>query len=165
MKTTAPRDAPNQTAPEAAVEHEEHPPRLDLSARNLAGFAIFVLLAIVALYFLLPQVAGLEETWHRIEDGSPFWLALALLFTLGDVRRLRAALPRRVRACRRRLSTLRESYQIHGRPRRHAAVLRRRRRRAVLTAWALRAAGLPRRVVADKTVSFLVLTYRVYRCR
>ena len=32
----------------------------------------------------------------------------------------------------------------------------------VLTAWALRAAGLPRRVVADKTIGFLVLTYLVY---
>ena len=32
----------------------------------------------------------------------------------------------------------------------------------VLTAWAMRGAGLPRRVVADKTISFLVLTYLVY---
>ena len=27
--------------------------------------------SIVALYFLLPQLAGLEDTWHRIEDGTP----------------------------------------------------------------------------------------------
>jgi uncharacterized membrane protein YbhN (UPF0104 family) len=40
-------------------------------------------LAIVALYFLLPQVAGLEETWHRLEDGSPIWLGLAVVFTVG----------------------------------------------------------------------------------
>jgi uncharacterized membrane protein YbhN (UPF0104 family) len=32
----------------------------------------------------------------------------------------------------------------------------------VLTAWAMRGAGLARRVVADKTISFLVLTYLVY---
>src|SRR5262249_49787823 len=32
----------------------------------------------------------------------------------------------------------------------------------VLQAWALRQAGLPRRVVADKTISFLVLTYFPY---
>ena len=49
MKTTASRDIPNPTAPEEDVEHEEHPPRLDLSARNLVGFAVFVVLALVAL--------------------------------------------------------------------------------------------------------------------
>jgi uncharacterized protein (TIRG00374 family) len=32
----------------------------------------------------------------------------------------------------------------------------------VLQAWALRQAGLPKRVVADKTISFLVLTYFPY---
>src|SRR5262245_54329203 len=32
----------------------------------------------------------------------------------------------------------------------------------VLQAWALRQAGLRRRVVADKTISFLVLTYAPY---
>ena len=163
MKTTGRQDVPNPTAPEEAVEHEEHPPRLDLSARNLAGFAIFVLLAIVALYFLLPQVAGLEETWHRIEDGSPFWLALALLFTfgmfVGYVLLFHGVFARAAAG----YLTLRESYQIC-----MAGLAATRLFSAggaggiVLTAWALRAAGLPRRVVADKTVSFLVLTYLVY---
>src|SRR4051812_50065016 len=32
----------------------------------------------------------------------------------------------------------------------------------VLQAWALRQAGMARRVVADKTISFLVLTYAPY---
>jgi uncharacterized membrane protein YbhN (UPF0104 family) len=81
VKTTNRQDVPPTR--EHEVEHEEHPPRLELSARSLVGFLLFVVLAIVALYFLLPQVAGLEETWHRLEDGSPFWLGLALLFTLG----------------------------------------------------------------------------------
>jgi len=79
VKTTNRSDIPNPTAREQEVDHEEHPPRLDLSARNLVGFAIFVVLAIVALYFLLPQVAGLEETWHRLEDGSPACRGSALL--------------------------------------------------------------------------------------
>ena len=83
MNTTARRHEQNPRAPHDEDEHEEHPPRLDITPRSLAGFALFVVLAIVALYFLLPQIAGLEETWHRLEDGSPIWLALALLFTAG----------------------------------------------------------------------------------
>jgi uncharacterized protein (TIRG00374 family) len=163
VKTTNRRDVPNPTAPEEEVEHEEHPPRLDLSARNLVGFAIFVVLATVALYFLLPQVAGLEETWHRIEDGSPLWLGVALLFTFGMfggyVLLFHGVF---ARAAAGHL-TLRESYQIC-----MAGLAATRLFSAggaggiVLTAWALRAAGLPRRVVADKTIAFLVLTYLVY---
>ena len=43
----------------------------------------FIAASIAAMYYLLPQLAGLEDTWHRIEDGSPYWMFLALLFTLG----------------------------------------------------------------------------------
>jgi len=156
-------DVPNPRAPEDEEDHEEHPPRLDLSARNLIGFALFVALAIVALYFLLPQIAGLEETWHRAEDGSPFWLAIALVFTVGMFAGY-VALFQGVygRAASSRL-TLRESYQVC-----MAGLAATRLFSAggaggiVLTAWAMRAAGLSRRVVADKAVAFLVLTYLVY---
>ena len=163
MKTTNRSDIPNPTAREQEVDHEEHPPRLDLSARNLVGFAIFVVLAIVALYFLLPQVAGLEETWHRLEDGSPVWLGVALAFTLGmfgGYVMLFHGVFSRAAADR---VTVRESYLIC-----MAGLAATRLFSAggaggiVLTAWALRAAGLPRRVVADKTIAFLVLTYLVY---
>jgi len=33
---------------------------------------------LVGLYLLVPRIAGLEETWHRIEDGDPWWLALGV---------------------------------------------------------------------------------------
>ena len=163
MNTTTRADVPNPHAPEADEDAEEHPPRLDLSARNLVGFAVFVVLAIVALYFLLPKIAGLEETWHRLEDGSPVWLTLALLFTVGmfgGYVLLFHGVFARVAAGR---VNLRESYQIC-----LAGLAATRLFSAggaggiVLTAWALRRAGLARRVVADKTISFLVLTYLVY---
>ena len=83
MNTTAAPPVARHARARGRRDHEEHPPRLDISARNLAGFAVFVVLAMVALYFLLPQVAGLEETWHRLEDGSPVWLGLAVVFTVG----------------------------------------------------------------------------------
>jgi len=165
VNTTAKRhDVPNPRAHEDEHdEHEEHPPRLDISARNLAVFGLFVVLALVALYFFLPQIAGLEETWHRLEDGSPVWLGLALAFTFGMfggyVLLFHGVF---ARVAEGRL-TLRESYQVC-----MAGLAATRLFSAggaggiVLTAWAMRGAGLRRRVVADKTISFLVLTYLVY---
>ena len=164
MNTTETRrQLPNTPAPEDDEDHEEHPPRLDVSARNLAAFAVFVVLAIVALYFLLPQVAGLEETWRRLEDGSRIWLGLAVVFTVGMFAGY-VLLFQGVyaRAAEGKL-TLRESYQVC-----MAGLAATRLFSAggaggiVLTAWAMRGAGLRRRVVADKTISFLVLTYLVY---
>jgi uncharacterized membrane protein YbhN (UPF0104 family) len=32
---------------------------------------------ILVVYLLIPQLAGLQDTWHRIKDGSPAWLAAA----------------------------------------------------------------------------------------
>ena len=164
MNTTETRhQPPNTPPPEDDEDHEEHPPRLDISARNLGAFAVFVVLALVALYFLLPQIAGLEETWHRLEDGSPIWLAVAVVFTVGMFAGY-VLLFQGVyaRAAEGRL-TLRESYQVC-----MAGLAATRLFSAggaggiVLTAWAMRGAGLRRRVVADKTISFLVLTYLVY---
>ena len=162
MKSRAPIGLPNPDLPEDE-EGDEHPPRLDVSARSLVGFGVFVLLAILALYFLLPQLAGLEETWHRIESGSPFWLGLALLFTLGMFGGYVMLFQGVFARTDSRNLTLRESYQIT-----MAGLAATRLFSAggaggiALTAWALRRAGMPRRVVADKTISFLVLTYLVY---
>ncbi len=141
---------------------DENPPRIDLSPRNLVGFALFLLLSIAALYFLLPQVAGLKNTWHRIQEGSPLWLALALLFTVGMFGGY-MMLFQGVYARGGVKLTWRESYQIT-----LAGLAATRLFSAggagglVLTAWALRRAGMRPRTVADRTISFLVLTYLVY---
>lgn len=37
---------------------------------------------LVGLYLLVPRLAGLEQTWHRIENGNPWWLALAVAFEI-----------------------------------------------------------------------------------
>jgi len=34
---------------------------------------------ILVVYLLIPHLAGLEDTWHRIRDGSPAWLAAAIV--------------------------------------------------------------------------------------
>lgn len=162
MKSTAPIGLPNPDLPEDE-EGDEHPPRIDVSRRSLIGFGVFVLLAILALYFLLPQIAGLEETWQRIESGSPFWLALALVFTLGMFGGYVLLFQGVFARTDSRSLTWRESYQIT-----MAGLAATRLFSAggaggiALTAWALRRSGMRRRVVADKTISFLVLTYLVY---
>lgn len=35
-------------------------------------------IAILVVYLLIPHLAGIEDTWNRIRDGSPYWLAAAL---------------------------------------------------------------------------------------
>jgi len=157
---TAPVDVPNVPSPED--EEDEGAPRLDFSPRNIALFALFVFVAIVALYLLLPRLAGLEETWHRLEDGSPFWLFAAFVLTFGMFAGYVALFHGVFVRGGARLN-LRESYQIT-----MAGLAATRLFSAggagglVLTAWALRRSGMPRRTVADKTLSFLILTYLVY---
>ena len=111
----------------------------------------FIAASLAALYFLLPQLAGLEDTWHRIEDGSPYWMFLAFLFTLGMfagyVMMFRGVF---VRAPGGERIGWRESYQIT-----MAGLAASRLFAAggagglVLTAWALRRAGMRKRLVAD----------------
>ena len=163
MKTasTAPVDTPNPALDEDA--DDEAAPRIEFTRRKLAAFITFVVLSLVALYFLLPQLAGLDDTWNRIEGGNPTWLLAALACTLGMfggyVFLFQGIFGN---ACPRRLG-MRESYEIT-----MAALAATRLFSAggaggrILIAWALRRAGMPKQDVADKTISFLVLTYLAY---
>jgi uncharacterized protein (TIRG00374 family) len=150
----APGTGPDQQPDDDAA------PRIELSKKAIATFALFVVLAVVALYFLLPQITGLNDTWHRIEQGSPAWLLLAAAFTVGMFGGYVWLFNRVFDTAR---LNWRESYQIT-----MAALAASRLLSAggagglVLQAWALRRAGLPPRQVADRTVSFIVLTYLVY---
>jgi uncharacterized protein (TIRG00374 family) len=155
------------TTPNPEPEDDDEggtPPRLQFSLRNLLVLGGFLVASIAALYYLLPQLAGLDDTWHRIQDGSPYWLFLAFLFTSGMFagyvmmfRGVFARVPGSERI------GWRESYQIT-----MAGLAASRIFAAggagglVLTAWALRRAGLRKRHVADGTLSFLILTYFPY---
>lgn len=142
--------------------HDEEMPRIRVTRRTLVLGVVFVLATIAFLYFGLPQIAGLEDTWHKIEQGSPYWFLVALLFTVvsfaGYVVLFQYVY---VRAGSR--VDLKASYQIT------MASLAATRLFAAggaggiaLTAWALRQSGMGRREVADSTVVFLCLTYVVY---
>lgn len=143
-------------------EDEDESHSLQVTRRNLVVLAGFLLAALVALYFLLPQLAGLDDTWKRIEDGRPEWTAAALVLTTGMfagyVAMFRGVF---VRAGSR--IGWGASYEIT-----MAGLAASRLFAAggagglVLTAWALRRSGMARRTVADKTIAFLVLTYLPY---
>ncbi|HEY6761358.1 MAG TPA: YbhN family protein [Baekduia sp.] len=45
--------------------------------KALVWFASTALLILI-VYLLIPHLAGLEDTWNRIKDGSPAWLAAAV---------------------------------------------------------------------------------------
>jgi uncharacterized protein (TIRG00374 family) len=154
-------EAPVETVdPPSPQEHLDDEHGLDFSGRAVLTLCGFLVAMIAALYFLLPKLAGLHDTWKRIENGSPWWMAVALAFTIGMFAGY-GAMFRGVFKDER--IGWRASFQIT------LAGLAASRIFAaggagglVLQAWALRQAGLARRVVADKTISFLVLTYAPY---
>jgi uncharacterized membrane protein YbhN (UPF0104 family) len=136
---------------------------LEFDRRSLIGLGVFLALSIAALYFLLPQIAGLQDTWHRIENGSPWWIGVALVFGVGMfvgyVEMFRGIF---MRAGASRIDR-KVSYEIT------LAGLAASRIFAaggagglVITAWALRRSGMRKRIVADKTLTFLILTYMPY---
>ena len=158
-ETASDRKAPPE--PPDIEEHEERP-ALTITPRSIIALVGFLLLSLVALYFLVPQLAGLDDTWKRIEDGRPAWTFAALVLTFGMfcgyVALFRGVF---VRAGSR--IGWAASYQIT-----MAGLAASRLFAAggagglVLTAWALRRSGMRKRTVADKTISFLVLTYLPY---
>jgi uncharacterized protein (TIRG00374 family) len=162
MDTTVKPPEVDARGPEEEDDLDEAMPRVQFTRRNLLLFVAFVVSALALLYFVLPQLAGLEDTWRRIDDGDPRWLFAAFVFTVlsfgGYVLLFRGIFV--VEGSRIDLAA---SYQIT------MAGLAATRLFAAggaggiaLTAWALRRSGMRRRTVADKTLAFLVLTYAVY---
>jgi len=152
---------PERRPPDPEVLDEEAP-RLELTRRHVLLFLLFVVATVAFLYYVLPQIAGLNDTWARIEQGAPLWLLVALLCTLGMfvgyIVLFHAVFVRPDSPI-----DLRASYQIT-----MAGLAATRLFGAggaggiALTAWALRRSGMPRRTVADETLAFLILQYGIY---
>src|SRR5450755_5188080 len=137
-------------------------PRVVLTRRRLLVSTVFVVSTVAFLYFVLPKLLGLKQTWHRIEQGNVWWLALAALLEVcsffGYVAVFRAVFVRGESRI-----DWRESYQIT------MAGLAATRLFAsggaggiALTAWALRRSGMESRIVACRMIAFMVLLYGVY---
>jgi uncharacterized protein (TIRG00374 family) len=156
----APVEGPNFRLEEH--DDDEEMPRVAMTRRRFVLGCLLILGVVALLYYGLPRLAGLDRTWHRIEQGDPRWLALALVFCVlsfgGYV-----LLFRYVYVEGGARIGLRESYEIT------MASLAATRIFAAggaggiaLTAWAMRRAGMARRTIADRTMVFLILTYVVY---
>jgi uncharacterized protein (TIRG00374 family) len=132
----------------------------------LGGLALFVLI-VVAIYVVFPQLVGLDDAVHKLDNAVWYWIVVAIGFNVvafgAYVALFRGVLSgTRDDDVHRRLD-LRASYQIT-----MAGLAATRLFSAagaggiVVTYWALRKAGMPRRRSACRMVAFLALTYAVY---
>lgn len=142
---------------------EEEMPRVIVTPRRAIALGLFVVSVVAFLYFVLPKLTGLGRTWDRLDQGAPGWLAVAVAFEalsfVGYVALFRTVF---VRAGRSQIDW-RASYEIT-----MAGLAATRLFAAAgsggvaLTVWALRRAGLERRVVAAQMVTFITVLYGVY---
>ena len=135
--------------------------------RKIVSGILLVLLLVVAIYVLFPKIVGADEAVSNLDEGKWYWILVAIGFNVlafaAYVALFRGILGgTRDDLVHRRLD-LRASYQIT-----MAGLAATRIFSAagaggiVLTYWALRKAGMPRRRAACRMVAFLVLTYFVY---
>jgi uncharacterized membrane protein YbhN (UPF0104 family) len=132
------------------------------AARRVWLSLIFVAAIAAALYVGLPQVAGLDETWGRLSQGDPWWLAAALVFELGSYAGY-VVLFRGVFAEADPPISWRDSYDIT-----MAGVAATRLFAMAgiggiaLTGWALSRSGMSRRTLASGLTTFYVALYGVF---
>jgi uncharacterized membrane protein YbhN (UPF0104 family) len=135
--------------------------------RRLLTLLAIVVVAVVGIYLVFPKVVGLDDNVKQIHDAKWYWLAVAVVFNVlafaAYVALFRGILGGKDETALRRRLDVRASYQIT-----MAGLAATRIFSAagaggiVLTYWALRKAGMPRRRSACRMVAFLVLTYSVY---
>ncbi len=163
LESFSERPAPGPPEADDAQEHSrEEMPRVRFTRRRLLISGLFVVSTVAFLYFVLPRLLGLQETWNRIQHGNLWWLGLGLVFEVcsfaGYVALFRAVFVRGESPI-----DWRESYEIT------MAGLAATRLFAsagaggiALTAWALRRSGLEPRIVACRIIAFMALLYGVY---
>lgn len=140
----------------------EEMPRVRLTRRQVIASGLFVASCLAFLYFVLPKLAGIGTTVHRIEQGDTWWIAVAVGFEVlsfaGYVVLFRAVFERSGERF-----SWRESYEIT-----MAGLVATRlfatagAGGVAMTAWALRRSGMERREVAQRMVSFMTILYTIF---
>jgi putative heme transporter len=132
------------------------------SRRRALIAAVTIVVSLVALYLLIPKLAGLHQTWGRLQHGDPLWLGAAaaaeILSIAGYTVLFATVFGRDVPRLDWRVSA-----QI---PLAGIAAIRLIAAAGAggvaVTAWALDRAGLESRVIACRIVANLVVQYAVY---
>ncbi len=135
--------------------------------RQMVTMGIVFVLAVAAIYFVFPMAVGLEDALARLGDATWYWVLIAIAFNIAAfaayVALFRGILGGRHDDELHRRLGVKASYEIT-----MAGLAATRLFSAggaggiVLTYWALRKAGMPRRRSACRMVAFLALTYSVY---
>jgi len=156
-------DAPDgPDGPDGQSGNTEEMPRVALTRRRMFASIVFIVSTAAFLYFVLPKLLGLRDTWNRVQHGNGWWLALGALlevFSFGGY----VVLFRGVFVREDSRIDWRASYEIT------MAGLAATRLFAsagaggiALTAWALRRSGMEPRLVATRMIAFMGLLYAVF---
>lgn len=133
-----------------------------LTRRNMVFAVLFILAAIAGLYFLLPKLAGLNQTWGQLRRGNPLWLAVAAGLEILSVASY-AVLFRTVFARGFPQLGWRASIEI---PLAGIAAIRLLAAAGAggiaVTVWALRRAGMAPRVIACRMAATYSIQYSLY---
>jgi putative heme transporter len=154
-------DGVHDGAPAGSGSTEEMP-RVVLTRGRMYASIAFIISTAAFLYFVLPKLLGLRDTWHRVQHGNGWWLALGALLEVcsfvGYVVLFRGVFLRGGSRI-----GWRASYEIT------MAGLAATRLFAsagaggiALTAWALRRSGMEPRLVACRMIAFMGLLYAVF---
>ena len=133
-----------------------------LTRRRLVLSLVLILLALGGLYFLIPKLAGLSQTWGQLSHGDPWWLAAAApleLFSIAGYAALFATVFGRGEP---RIDW-RASVEI---PLAGIAAIRLLAAAGAgavaVTVWALRRAGMPPYAIVCRMAANIILQYTVY---
>jgi uncharacterized membrane protein YbhN (UPF0104 family) len=130
---------------------------------RLVALAGGMIAAIVGLYVLLPRIAGLDETWGRLQDGNVAWIVVAGLCEIGSY----AGYVVLLRGVAGGEDDARLSWRATWRLTLAGVAASRLLATAgaggiALTAWALTRMGMSARTVATRMATFFVLLYGIF---
>ena len=133
-----------------------------VSRRQVVLGLVLLVIALAGLYFLLPKLAGLNQTWGQLKHGNPVWLVLGAVLECVSVAGY-ALLFRTIFGRGMPRIDWRASVEI---PLAGIAAIRLLAAAGAggvaVTAWALRRAGMEREVIACRMVASYVVQYSVY---
>ena len=159
---TRPPEAVVSASDASRLVVSEEGPRVQITRMRVLLASVLIVVALVGVYFLIPKVAGLRQTWGQLRRGDPLWLVaggvLELLSIAGYATLFRTVFGRGVPRI-----DWRVSLEI---PLAGIAAIRLLAAggagAVAVTAWALGRAGMSAAVIACRMVASLVIQYSVY---